>query len=333
MFGTYRFGLAVMVATWHLGSKHVYWLGPYSVFCFYLLSGYLMTLVLTRTYGFSARGVGRFLGNRAVRIYPPYWVALLFALVVYVSIPGAVRAVIPWYRVDVAPPDLVRNLTLLRADHWGHRWIPPSYTLSVEIWFYVFMGLGLARGGLVLAAWLVAALGYVVWIVASSPSLEYSTPDRYFPLAAAALPFSLGSLACWLRPWLPRFSGAAIVGTLLVFWSHMLLAGRLWMHPMNGGFYVSLALAFLVVVALHEPPDVPAGVARLDRWLGDVAYPFFLIHYHVGALVVAIVPGLNSSRPLTFLIFAVTVSTVVSWLIHVGVERPIERVRRRVRSA
>src|SRR5262245_24764193 len=135
MFGTYRFGLALMVATWHLWPKSGYWLGPYSVFCFYLLSGYLMTLVLAHTYGFSPRGVGRFLGNRVLRIYPPYWAALLFASILYVSIPGTVRATIPWYHLDVTPHDLVRNLTLLRVDHWGGRWIPQSYTLSVEIWF------------------------------------------------------------------------------------------------------------------------------------------------------------------------------------------------------
>ena len=333
MFGTYRFGLAVMVATGHLWPKNVYWLGLYSVFCFYLLSGYLMTLVLTQTYGFSPRGVGRFLGNRALRIYPPYWAALLFAAGVYVSFPGAVRAVIPWYQMYVTPHDWVRNLTLLQADHWGGRWIPQSWSLPVEVWFYIFMALGLARGGLVLGAWLTAALGYVVWTVSTSPNLEYSTPDRYFPLAAAALPFALGSLACWLRPSLPRFSRAAVVGALLAFWSHMLFAGRLWTHPMSGGFYVSLALAFLVVVALHEPPDVPSSLERIDRWLGDVAYPLFLVHYHVAALVAAAIPWLKRGQPLLFVLAAVAASTVVSRLIHVGVERPIERIRRRVRSA
>ena len=333
MFGTYRFGLAVMVATAHLWPQNVYWLGLYSVFCFYLLSGYLMTLVLTRTYGFSPGGVGRFLGNRALRIYPPYWAAVAFAWLLYVSVPAAVKAVIPWYHMYVTPQDWLRNLTLLQTGNWGGRWIPQSWSLPVEVWFYVFMALGLARGGAVLGAWIAAALGYVVWVVGTSPSMLYSTPDRYFPLAAAALPFALGSLACWLRPWLPRFSGAAVVVALLAFWSHMLLAGRLWSQPMSGGFYVSLALAFLVLVALHDPPAVPSGVERIDRWLGDVAYPLFLVHYHVGALVFAAVPGLKRGQPLLFLLVTVAASIAVSWLIHVGVERPIERLRRRIRSA
>jgi len=31
--------------------------GNYSVFAFYLLSGYLMTLVVSETYGFSRQGI------------------------------------------------------------------------------------------------------------------------------------------------------------------------------------------------------------------------------------------------------------------------------------
>jgi peptidoglycan/LPS O-acetylase OafA/YrhL len=58
-----------------------------------------------------------------------------------------------------------------------------------------------------------------------------------------------------------------------------------------------------------------------------------LIHYHVGALVAAAIPGLQRGQPKTFLFVAVAAATVVSWLIHVGVERPIERIRRRIRSA
>jgi peptidoglycan/LPS O-acetylase OafA/YrhL len=174
--------------------------------------------------------------------------------VVNVSIPKTVHAVIPTYQVYLTLPDWFANLTLLKTSQQFGRWIPQSWSLPVEVWFYVFMALGLARGGVVLGVWIAAAVGYVVWIVSMSPTFRHSTPDRYFPLAAAALPFALGSLACWLRPSLPRFSRAAVVAALLAFWSHMLLAGRLWSEPMSGGFYVSLALAFLVVVALHEPP-------------------------------------------------------------------------------
>lgn len=47
--------MALMVVFQHLGGVRV--LGEHAVFGFYILSGYLMTLTLHASYGYSWRGI------------------------------------------------------------------------------------------------------------------------------------------------------------------------------------------------------------------------------------------------------------------------------------
>ncbi len=66
LFGTIRFVLAQMVILTHLWTKLTMWAGPYAVFSFFLLSGYLMGRVLDCSYA-SDGGTRRFFINRALR--------------------------------------------------------------------------------------------------------------------------------------------------------------------------------------------------------------------------------------------------------------------------
>ncbi|MFT5239279.1 MAG: peptidoglycan/LPS O-acetylase OafA/YrhL [Candidatus Promineifilaceae bacterium] len=75
MFGTYRALLAFMVVALHLGGVPI--IGPYAVFGFYILSGYLMTTIMHTRYGYSPVGFLQYAVNRALRIYPAYWVSLI----------------------------------------------------------------------------------------------------------------------------------------------------------------------------------------------------------------------------------------------------------------
>ena len=75
MFGTYRTFLALMVVAQHLGGLQA--IGAYAVFGFYALSGYLMTLIMQKNYGYSPSGISKYALNRFLRIYPIYWVSIV----------------------------------------------------------------------------------------------------------------------------------------------------------------------------------------------------------------------------------------------------------------
>src|SRR5262245_29731787 len=90
MFGTYRISLALLVGFYHLIRDN--YAGPPAVFAFFVLSGFLMTLIINGTYADGRDGFFRYLLNRILRIYPGYYVALgLAAAIVYFAPEAALR--------------------------------------------------------------------------------------------------------------------------------------------------------------------------------------------------------------------------------------------------
>jgi peptidoglycan/LPS O-acetylase OafA/YrhL len=301
----------------------------YAVFSFYLLSGYLMTLVLNETYGFSTSGVRRFLANRALRIYPPYFAALVLAALAYL-----IRYLV---RGWPAPPlahvhavDFVGQVLLLHLPGVSAaRWIPPSWSLDVEVAYYVAL-VFLARRRGVAFAWLGLSLAYLAKQLWDGDNFIL----RYFTFAAASLPFSLGSVLYHVRGRVPRSSWLWSGVAFAAFAVNIVGALDRWISPLIS-FYLSLALT-VVVAAMLRDIDVLAPVPRLrraDAWLGNLAYPLFLCHHAIMLMMVALLPA---SMPLhTFAVDAsvVTLSLLAAWGMHRGLEVPIAALRNRLRPA
>jgi peptidoglycan/LPS O-acetylase OafA/YrhL len=71
--GLIRFYLAISVAVWHISDTSLMINGYLAVICFYIISGYYMSMVLNGSY----RGPGstiRFYVARYLRLYPTYLV-------------------------------------------------------------------------------------------------------------------------------------------------------------------------------------------------------------------------------------------------------------------
>ncbi|MBW2400492.1 MAG: acyltransferase [Deltaproteobacteria bacterium] len=192
MFGTFRYLLALLVVLIHVWPGFMLWTGVYAVFAFYALSGYLMALVLDRSYEPTRAGTLRYFANRGLRIYPPYFAALVLAAVIGLMDPVTARNI-----GQIHPPEnaleWLRNLFIFtlhleRAE--TNRLISLAWSVDIELWFYVAMGLGLGRGRYRIAIWFLLSLAYTVFMVAEG----YPFPPRYSTIAAASLPYSLGAL-------------------------------------------------------------------------------------------------------------------------------------------
>jgi peptidoglycan/LPS O-acetylase OafA/YrhL len=69
--------------------------------------------------------------------------------------------------------------------------------------------------------------------------------------------------------------------------------------------------------------------------MGSLSYPIYLIHYQVGLVVVAFSSwiDLDYHRPsMVVLLLSLPLILLSSWIYTVIIERPIERVRRRVKT-
>ena len=365
MQGIFRYTLAHLVVLGHLW-KNVWETpkahpGVYAVFAFYLLSGYLMALTLTRTYAFDVRGTARFFGNRALRIYPPYLVLVACTSLVLLYAPPKVLGINPFIRLPDTGLGWIHNIGIfgLGSDFFHvsgvevHRLVPPAWSLDVELCFYIAMGALLGRHRKVSIVWLLASAGYTVQLLVA----DGFWADRYSPAAAASLPFSIG--ACiyhWRVPLLRgqrmvvegmavalrRLGVTSAVDRLLewqalalgvLFLLHAIFAEALWGHPMYAGFYVSLAIAAYLLVCLSslDRARLPARLVQVDRFLGDLSYSVFLCHWLVALITTWIFFGSRPAGNSTLFWSSLVGVNVLAYLIHVSVERPVERMRDAVR--
>lgn len=327
MFGIHRYVLAHLVMIGHLWPAWNSWCGYYAVFGFYVLSGYLMTMVLRDRYGSSIDGVGRFVANRALRIYPPYWVAAGLTLAALAVCGASVTQLVPSMRVPASPSEWLQNLFIFGLNGSSLRLVPPAWSLDVELVFYGVMAVIASRSRWISIGWLALSVVYTGVLIAQDASFA----ERYAHHGAASLPFALGSVIQWFEA-RARLSTVHAWIAPAAFVANALFAVKIWGGADGAGFYVSLLLAGYSVLAL-APRRASGTLRRLDSRLGDLSYTVFLVH-QVASVAVA-VAFLDGQRTLDarLLLYTFPVANAVSLAIHLGVEVPIERLRRRIRSS
>lgn len=337
MFGTYRTLLALMVVASHLGNIHR--IGAYAVFGFYILSGYLMTLIMQRNYGYSISGVSRYAVNRFLRIYPMYWLSMILSAVLIWYLGGKFTS---HFHPAIFLPrnfsELARNLLLFFPFRESPRLTPPAWALTVEIFFYVLIGLGISRNIRTTAIWfVVSALYHVVAIY-----FQLGWHHRYLTIIAASLPFSTGALIFHRKrefiQYADRVKGElgdhlpyVLALIILANWS----LGYVTAQSEGVLFYSNYLLCALMVVVLSERKGLPYINKKFDRWMGDFSYPIYLIHYQIGIVVVVVctAAGMDLRRPgLVLLYLSIPLIFLCALVLTVAVERPIERLRSRIKG-
>jgi peptidoglycan/LPS O-acetylase OafA/YrhL len=287
--------------------------GNYRVLLFFTISGFAIFFTLDRI-----GSVADFIVNRFARLYPAYLVAMLMTL--------GIEYLAHATQLLVGPVAILANFTMLQGFAFMPEVDGAYWTLTVEIGFYVSMialwrFAGLKRLEPVLAAWLAVRWLYFAW-----PDM----PERIIMLLV-------------LR-YLPFF----VIGML----SYRVWAGRRnWRQQAP---YMLLALASVATIETWDVTIVAcvliAAFAALIAgrlhflslrplvWLGGISYSFYLIHQHVGFVVMLEVAKAGYSPWIGFFA-AFAVALLLGTAINRVVERPAGEAilrwwkRRRERSA
>ncbi|HSF01497.1 MAG TPA: acyltransferase, partial [Solirubrobacterales bacterium] len=259
MFGAFRLLLALMVVTTHLGGRGaVFHYGPYGVFGFYVVSGFLMTAILRRTYGFDLRGSTSFWLNRFLRIFPVYHLVALATLVLVGLFPRDAVLFQPAWLISNRAFDWLGNLLLVPYALYDQRFrlVPPSWSLGVELVYYFVIWLVMARSRRLALACAALGVAWVAWVFSAGLGWD----ARYFPLQAAMLPFAVGSLISHHGTWIrrrfgERTLGLAAGGVALLVVHTILAVVPCEGYALGAGFYVNFALVSLVsaLLAVGEP--------------------------------------------------------------------------------
>lgn len=321
-------------------------LGQYAVFGFYIVSGYLMTLVMQNSYGYGGWGRARFAINRILRLFPMYWFACLLTILLIQAVgEDWARS---FHRSMFLPAnggDALRNL-LLYYPAWhpndlDPRLVPPSWALTVELFFYGLICLGISKTGRRVALWFGVSLFY--FLVSYGMGLAHE--DRYFPIPAASLPFSMGSALYFMsrdgKAHALLEKAELTAGRLFVamlantgFW--MVMQGVFEVGPVSElGFYINMLLCTALVFRLANGGKIVALKQGTDEWIGDFSYPIYLLHWQAGLAVTFLMSSMVVSQEYRPGLGALAVSVLVVICLSLPmiymIDRPMRAVRNKIK--
>jgi peptidoglycan/LPS O-acetylase OafA/YrhL len=338
---------------------------PRSLDVLFIVSGFVIYLPTVVRDGDFGR-VSAFAVRRAARLFPAYYVTLLIALLligVVSSSPG-----FPSAGSITAHFLVLQTPALLFVDDFklGFGVVPPVWTLSVEIGFYLVLPLVAVwyfrhpLTGLVAAAALVLAwreLSEHVDAVAGVFGADVGPHAAHrfdlfhanqFPSWTLAL--AVGMTGAWayvrLRDRFPperleklAIRGTAVAGLVLAF--EIYLAGHGAVHdvfPFEGlfaresivvtlGYPLALGAVLLGFSLIPARAQWPCAAPAI-RWIGDISYAIYLIHFAVifFALHEFSLPGDGSVfAVLAWCALVYPVSIVYAYFSARLLERPVRR--------
>jgi peptidoglycan/LPS O-acetylase OafA/YrhL len=338
---------------------------PRSLDVLFIVSGFVIYLPTVVRDGDFGR-VSAFALRRAARLVPAYYVTLIIAillLVVVASSPG-----VPDAGTITAHFAVLQTPALLLVDQFrlGFGVVPPVWTLSVEVGFYLVLPLvavvyfrhplvGLAVAAAIVLLWreLAEHADSVAGVFGADLS---SGAERRIDMFYASqfpswtLALATGMTGAWayvrLRDRFPpaRLATLAIRGTLaagVLFAFLIYLAGHGAVHdvaPFEGlfaresivvtlGYPLTLGAVLVGFALLPERAQLPCA-APMIRWIGDISYAIYLIHFAViwFALQEFSLPG-DGTLPAVLAWCAVVYpfSIVYAYLSARFLERPVRR--------
>jgi peptidoglycan/LPS O-acetylase OafA/YrhL len=354
--GAFRLVLAITVVlshTWFLTFSYRSFVqdlgvGNFAVMGFFVLSGFIIYEEVDVFY--RDRPVA-FLGNRLLRLVPPYWAAAIVSILVhaillwlgilklpdYTSLPGLmfdprnmavqVTGIFPVFNVNRFFPKM----------EWYY-FVRFAWAIFVEFVFYFLIGACLvllpvaqkiSSIRVYLASTAVAVLGVHIFSEYVHPLHTSVAFFPYFVLGAA--------IYC------ARVRGDAVAGSIAAL-SYVLVAIHFLRYAQGQlSFYVNwwngatrpvvfiptltmLAIPFLL--ALMSGIRLPDRLARIDQSLGDLTYPLYLNHYTVLVAAYSFFPEPN------WVVQAATVvaSFAASLTLQRLIEGPMSKVRDRIRG-
>ena len=343
MLGILRYLLAVMVVLSHLWYDLMWWQGAYAVFCFYLISGYLMCLVINETYT-GPGGAGRYALNRILRIYPIYLLVFALSIMVTIGFEAALEQPLgnglTFARVMPLPAsfgDWVANLTLTYLPAGNTFNVSPAWSLRVELFFYAAM-LVLTQRLWLVVAWVGASILYALWMEHHGATFI----DRYTSIFGASIAFSLGASVYYLRQ-TKRIPDWHIPIATVAYFLHLWFAPDIWgftrdyptvrwfFESNTFGLYGNVMLGAYLLYAIVSSDRKRPVTHRVGAIAGNLAYPIFLLHWIAGTIILQ--TGVSFEHKPIYIPAILLAVNAMAYLAYRWVELPINQgLRARIRG-
>jgi peptidoglycan/LPS O-acetylase OafA/YrhL len=353
VLGLLRTLLAISVLFDHLFDRTGETLvgGRLAVQLFYVISGFLISYVLTETDTYRD-AIGKFYQNRFLRLYPLYITVALLTLLAHALLNtdfisrftqisnGADAALlltnallfgqdwIMFLGIQGGELTLTGNFLDSEVPLYEELLVPQAWTLGVELDFYLVAPF-ILRTRRILWLVLLASLALRAGLIMSGLGRTDPWTYRFFPSELAL--FLLGALSQQIllprmQRWCKQFPGLPTWGTaalIVVCLTH---------------FHVALpptlrdAATLLVFAALLPLSFLFQTEHRWDRKVGEMSYPIYICHALVILLFDHLAAGFTRLHPGWSVFLILLASVAFGMLLDRTIGRRVERMRRRIKA-
>jgi len=309
----------------------------FGVTVFFFLSGYLITTLLRLEWiQTGSISIPRFYIRRVFRILPPFYISVIFA--VLMAWAGLTASHVHWKTLVVVQLFLT-NYSPYLVGAAMTQGLSVLWSLAVEEHFYMIFpcafgallksGAGISRQVTLFGAVCLLALTWRVVLMTvfhADWSRVYSGTDTridsilYGSILAVAANPAIDNLDSWSRRGCTVaafIGGAALIASIVI-------RGELFRQTVR---YTVQGLALLpVFVFVIRYPDSALTrflELKLLKHIGDLSYSLYLVH----ATVLIVVQNLIGKEPFVALALTSLISYALALVIHLAVEMPAHRIR------
>ena len=352
--GAVRTLLALAVVFSHTPHPYIFVGSRNAVQMFYMISGFLISYVLLNTPAYRKPLV--FWSNRALRLYPAYYVVAPLTLVGYLlfnpaywktffSLSSLTQAFVAIVNVTLIGQDW----TLFADVHNGKLYftgsapagdtvsliqmllVTPAWTLGLELSFYLLAPFMVRRPVVLFALFASSIIGRLI-AIGYGFGLEDPWTYRFFPFELALFIAGMLSQQFLLQPAIALVgkSGHAHVPAYVVA-GFVVVCTLYYAIPLPEEIKTVGLLALLFVslpfLFIFQTKN------QWDKWIGDHSYPLYIGHLLVLLTLAYLVKKYEFVPPLSLArsLLAVTGALAFAAFLKIAVADPIENRRRRIK--
>jgi peptidoglycan/LPS O-acetylase OafA/YrhL len=315
------------------------WLGygHFGVTVFIVLSGFSLACSAAQRDSLTQVNKKSFCLRRALRILPPYYLALLVSCVLVATLVGKPTGTHWDVSLPITTPGLFSHVFMMQDMFYISQINHTFWSIALEwklYFLFPFLLIACSRIGPLATAAACTAFGYAALF------LLHGTPYNNFPIHFVGL-FAMGTAGALLvfsrrSDWRKLCQSRAV--TWIAVASVILVAGASWAYYLRGLFYTDLFVALatvagLIEISLGRWPLLRAALeCKPLAFIGTFAYSLYLIHAPLIQCVWQyVVHPMGVSRNAEFFLLILIGTPLIltcAFLFFLACERPFIRSRR-----
>jgi peptidoglycan/LPS O-acetylase OafA/YrhL len=344
--GLVRFLLAAGVILCHTSNIYGYspLNGSLAVQCFYIFSGFYMTMVLKEKYS-EKSSIRTFYINRALKIYPTYWLVLLLAIIwstfvfklgypgiihqyqsnwplsnltlFYLFIANVLLLGLDWiflFGLKDGNMYFTSNFNNTRPAFYGFAFNSIAWTIGVELLFYLIAPFIMRKNLFFIVLLLLISLS--IRLILAHNDLTFAPWDyMFFP---TQLMFFMGGGISY-----HIYKKLKSKNLLLTIISGLYLLIILFYNDFFKDSYLKQVFLFVSTIAAIPCLFKITKSNKIDKYLGDLSYPMYISQ----SLIIMVTASKRFPKPFGLGVTVLSLAIVSSILLNHFIIKPINKIR------